>query len=71
MRSPDEHDAQIHAEVEDFEDLRLGEGQDDDAAELGQGDAGQDGAPHVGQGVAGPLDSIVTDIDGKRSGDMR
>ena len=39
--SPYENDAQVHAEVEDLEDLGLGEGEDHDAAELGQGDAGQ------------------------------
>ena len=35
----DEDDAQVHPEVEDLEDLRLGEGQHDDPAELGQRDA--------------------------------
>ena len=37
----DQHDAQVHTEVENLEDLGLGEGQDHDAAELGQRDAGQ------------------------------
>ena len=34
-----EHDAQVHPEEEDLEDLGLGERQHDDAGELGQGDA--------------------------------
>ncbi len=37
----DENNAQVHPEVEDLEDLRLGEGQDDDAAELRQRDPGK------------------------------
>ncbi len=37
----DQDDAQVHAEVEDLEDLRLGEGQHHDPSELGQGDAGE------------------------------
>lgn len=42
MRRADKHDAQVHAEVEDLEDLGLGERQHHDAAELGQGDPGED-----------------------------
>ena len=34
----DEDDAKVHPEVEDLEDLRLGEGQHDDPTELGQRD---------------------------------
>ena len=37
----DQDDPEVHAEVKDLEDLRLGERQDDDPAELGQRDPGQ------------------------------
>ena len=39
MGSADQDDAQIHAEKVNLEDLRLGEGQNGDAAEFGDGDA--------------------------------
>jgi len=39
MRGADDHDAHVHAEVEDLEDLRVAERQHDDAAELGERDA--------------------------------
>ena len=42
MGGADEDDAQVHPEVEDLEDLRLGERQHHDPAELGQRDAGED-----------------------------
>ena len=41
MGGADEDDAQVHPEVEDLEDLRLGERQHHDPAELGQRDAGE------------------------------
>ena len=41
MRGADEDDAQVHPEVEDLEDLRLGERQHHDPPELGQRDARQ------------------------------
>lgn len=39
MRGAQQHDGQVHAEVEDLEDLRLGQRQDEDAPELGQRDS--------------------------------
>ena len=39
MGGADEDDAQVHPEVEDLEDLRLGERQHHDPAKLGQRDA--------------------------------
>ena len=41
VRGADEDDAQVHPEVEDLEDLRLGERQHHDTTELGQRDARQ------------------------------
>ena len=41
VRGADEDDAQVHPEVEDLEDLRLGERQHHDPTELGQRDARQ------------------------------
>lgn len=41
MRGSQQHDRQVHAEVEHLEDLRLGQGQDQDAAKLGQCDAAE------------------------------
>ena len=41
VRGADEDDSQVHPEVEDLEDLRLGERQHHDPAELGQRDARQ------------------------------
>lgn len=41
MGGPKHHNGQVHPEVEDLEELRLGEGQDDDTAQFGQGDAAQ------------------------------
>ena len=38
MRGPQQHYGQVHAEVEDLEDLRLGQGQNEDATKLGQCD---------------------------------
>ena len=43
----DEDDAQVHPEVEDLEDLRLGERQHHDPAELGQRDARQNLQKHI------------------------
>lgn len=39
MGGAQQHDGQVHAEVEHLEDLRLRQGQDQDASELGQRDA--------------------------------
>ena len=41
VRGADEDDAQVHPEVEDLEDLRLGERQHHDPPELGQRDPRQ------------------------------
>ena len=38
----DQHDAQVHAEVKDLENLRFGKCQDDNASKLGQCDTRQD-----------------------------
>ena len=38
MGGSQQHHGQVHAEVEDLEDLGLGQGQDQDAPKLGQGD---------------------------------
>lgn len=38
MCGPQQHDGQIHPEVEDLEDLRLGKGQDEDSSKLCQRD---------------------------------
>ena len=38
VRGPQQHHGQVHAEVEDLEDLRLGQRQDEDASELSQRD---------------------------------
>ena len=49
MRCAEHDDAEVHAEVEDAEQLRLGEGEHRDAAELRQRDAAQhlQGAPRT------------------------
>jgi len=39
VRGAQQHHGQVHAEVEDLEDLGLGQRQDEDAPELGQRDA--------------------------------
>ena len=41
MTSTKYNDAQIHAEVEDLEKLRLGEAEHDDSTQFGEGDATQ------------------------------
>ena len=41
MRRSKEHDPEVHPEVEDLEELRLGERQNDDTSELRQGDPTQ------------------------------
>lgn len=42
MSSAEQHDTQVHAEVEDAEDLRLAEGEDHNPDELGQRNAAED-----------------------------
>lgn len=37
-----QHNSQVHPEIEDLENLRLGKGQNDDASEFGQSNARQD-----------------------------
>lgn len=39
MGGPEQHDAQVHSEVEDLEDLGVGECHHYDTSELGEGDA--------------------------------
>lgn len=46
------NDAQVHAKVENLKDLRLCEGQNENAA-VGERDTRQDRAAHVGQTVLG------------------
>ena len=41
MSRSEPHDSQVHPEVEDLEQLRLGEGENDDASQLRQGDSTQ------------------------------
>lgn len=41
MGRPQEHNSQVHAEIEDLEYLGLGEGQDKDATKLGQSDSAE------------------------------
>ena len=42
MQSSKQHDAKIHAEVEDFKQLRLVERQHNDPTKFGEGDSTQD-----------------------------
>lgn len=42
MCGSDENNSQVHSEVENLEDLRLGKGQHHYSTKFGQGDAGQD-----------------------------
>ena len=46
-------------EVEDWKDLWLGEGENDNAAELGEGDPREDAAPHARQHVPWPLNPDI------------
>lgn len=55
MRGPNQYDSEVHAEVEDLEDLRVGERQHHDAGKLGQRDAGEDAAAGFREGQRGPL----------------
>lgn len=41
MSSANQNDSQVHAEVEDLENLRFSKGQNDDASEFGKRDARQ------------------------------
>ena len=51
MGGTNEYNAKVHAEIKYLENLRVGEEEDDDAAELGERDAGEDGGTHVDDGV--------------------
>lgn len=41
MSGPNQHNTQVHAEVEHLEDLWFREGENNDTGEFGQRDAGQ------------------------------
>lgn len=58
----EQHNAQVHAEVEYLEDLRLGKGQHDDAGKLGERDAGQDTAARRGHRLYGALASCANGL---------
>ena len=55
MGCSQQHDGQVHPEVEDLEDLRFGETEDDDSREFRQGDSREDAAARSLHGFGGTL----------------
>uniref|UniRef100_A0A1I8I4V2 PBPe domain-containing protein n=1 Tax=Macrostomum lignano TaxID=282301 RepID=A0A1I8I4V2_9PLAT len=51
VQGSEQHNAQVHAEVENFEQLGFGKTEDHNAAQLGEGDAGEHGAAHMDKTV--------------------
>ena len=54
MERAEHHEDEVHPEVVDLEDLRLGQGEHEDPDELGKGDAVEDGGSHPRKGNLRP-----------------
>lgn len=70
MSGPNQHNAQVHAEVEHLEDLWFGEGENDNTGEFRQSYAGQYTAAGNVQGIGRPRHCRAR-IRCVRSNDMR
>ena len=70
MHRADEHDAQVHPEVEDVEDLRVGKDEHDDAEKVCDVDAGEENVAELDDGLSGSLDPAGLVADGVGTEDV-